>query len=184
MRPAWCRRQHEENRHFDPQSGHGELEAMVSNANDVQVVLRLARAGDSRQLAIIAQEAYGKYRGLVDEPPAPILLDYDDVVSSGRTHVAVEASRILGMVTIEPDDHHLILRNLAVRPSSQGRGIAKRLVSLVEDMARASGLKGVRLWTRAEMVDNISFYKSLDYTITHSEQNEKAHRVFFCKELE
>jgi ribosomal protein S18 acetylase RimI-like enzyme len=156
---------------------------MAGIANDAQVVLRSARAEDSRQLAEIAREAYGKYLGLVDEPPAPILLDYDDVASSGRTHVAVEAGRILAMVTIEPDDAYLILRNLAVRPSYQGRGIGRMLVSLVEDAARAAGLRGVRLWTRAEMVDNISFYKSLDYIVTHSEQSEKAHRVFLRKEL-
>lgn len=157
---------------------------MVSIGNNAHVVLRPAGPDDSPQLAEIAREAYGKYLGLLDEPPAPILLDYDEVASSGRTYVAVEADEVLGMVTMEPREPHLILRNLAVRPSRQGRGIGRILVSLVENTAREGNLRGVRLWTRAEMSDNIAFYKGLDYVVTHSELTEKARRVFFCKELE
>jgi ribosomal protein S18 acetylase RimI-like enzyme len=156
---------------------------MASNAKDTRLVTRPAVAADSGELAEIAREAYGKYLDLVDEPPAPILLDYDQVAASGRTHVAVADGRILGMVTVEPDDPYLILRNLAVRPSCQGQGTGKRLVALVESMARSAGLKGVRLWTRAEMTDNIAFYRALDYEITHSEKNERSHRVFFCRDL-
>ncbi|MFG2222715.1 GNAT family N-acetyltransferase [Streptomyces sp. NPDC048644] len=151
--------------------------------NDTDVVLRPARPEDSRQMASLAQEAYGKYVDLVDEPPAPTLLDYEDVAAAGRTHVAVDAGEIVGMVTVEPSDPHLILRNLAVRPSCQGKGIGKKLVSLVENMAQVADLKGVRLWTRAEMIDNIAFYERLHYAITHSEQTAEANRVFFCKEL-
>jgi len=156
---------------------------MVGIGNNAHITLRPAGPDDSGQLAEIAREAYGKYLEMLDEPPAPILLDYDEVAASGRTYVAVEADRVLGMVTVEPGEPHLILRNLAVRPSRQGGGIGRVLVSLVEDMARENDLSGVRLWTRAEMSDNIAFYKGLDYVVTHSEQTEKASRVFFCKEL-
>lgn len=147
-----------------------------------QDVLRPARPGDGMLLAALAQEAYGKYQGMLAEPPAPVLLDYDAVASSGLTYVAENARDVVGMVTIEPDDPYLILRNLAVLPSRQRRGLGKRLVRLVEDMAVARGLRGVRLWTRAEMHDNIAFYRSLDYTITHSEQTAEAHRVFLLKQ--
>lgn len=143
---------------------------------------RPASVQDSRQLEEIAREAYGKYLGLVDEPPAPLLLDYREVAASGRTHVAVSDDGVIGMVTVEPDDPYVILRNLAVHPVCQGQGIGKKLVVFVEEMARSAGLKGVRLWTRAEMVENISFYRRLGYVITHAERNEHAHRVFLCKE--
>jgi ribosomal protein S18 acetylase RimI-like enzyme len=146
-------------------------------------MLRLARPEDSRQLAEIAQEAYGKYAGMLDEPPAPLLLDYENVASSGQTYIAVESDEILGMVTVERDSPYLILRNLAVRPSCQRGGIGRRLALLVEDIARADNLKGVRLWTRAEMHENIAFYKSLDYVVTHSEQTTTSDRVFFYKEI-
>lgn len=146
-------------------------------------MLRLARPEDSQQLTVIAKEAYGKYLDQVDEPPAPILLDYDQVAASGRTYVAEEAGEVQGMVTVEPDDPNLILRNLAVRPRCQGLGIGKKLVSLVEELARQNDLKGVLLWTRAEMSDNIAFYTRLDYVMTHTEQTPQANRVFFHKEL-
>ncbi|MET8183484.1 GNAT family N-acetyltransferase [Streptomyces sp. NPDC005336] len=148
------------------------------------VALRSARGWEHDQLAEIAREAYGEYLGLVDEPPAPLLLDYREVAASGQCHVAVTAEEIVGMVTVETADPYLVLRNLAVRPSAQGKGVGRKLVELVEEMARSAGMRGVRLWTRAEMVDNISFYRELQYDITHSEKNERTHRVFLCKELE
>ncbi|MGV4985725.1 GNAT family N-acetyltransferase [Streptomyces sp. NRAIS4] len=157
---------------------------VASTTNGAQLVTRPAEVSDSGQLAEIAREAYGKYLDLVDEPPAPILLDYDQVAASGRTHVAVADGRILGMVTVEPDHPYLILRNLAVRPSCQGQGIGKKLVTLVECLAQSAGLKGVRLWTRAEMTDNIAFYQALQYIVTHSEKNERSHRVFFCRDFD
>ncbi|MFE6052611.1 GNAT family N-acetyltransferase [Kitasatospora sp. NPDC056446] len=156
---------------------------METAPHGASVRIRPAAAPDSEALAEIAQEAYGKYLGLVDEPPAPLLLDYREVAGSGRCHVAVSADGTLGMVTVETGDPYLVLRNLAVRPSCQGQGIGKRLVALVEDMARSAGLRGVRLWTRVEMVDNIAFYQGLDYVVTHTEQDEHSHRVFLRKEF-
>ena len=155
---------------------------MADIVDETQVRTRLARPDDSRELAEIAQEAYGKYTQVLIEPPAPLLLDYKKVASSGRTYVA-EATELLGMVTIEPDGSYLILRNLAVRPACHGRGIGRKLVSLVEELARAGNMRAVRLWTRAEMHDNIAFYNRLNYVITHHEQNAQANRVFFYKEL-
>jgi GNAT superfamily N-acetyltransferase len=144
-------------------------------------VLRVATSSDSAQLAELAHGAYGRYLGLVDEPPAPMLLDYEQVAAAGRTYVEVVADEIQGMVTVERDDPNLILRNLAVRPSLQGHGIGRRLAEFVEQLALDSGLSGVVLWTRAEMADNIAFYRKLGYTLTHSEISTKANRVYFHK---
>lgn len=156
---------------------------LVRIVDNAHITLRPALHGDGRQLAEIAQEAYGKYLDLVDEPPAPLLLDYEEVAAAGRTHVALGGHRLLGMVTVEHQDDHLVLRNLAVRPSAQGRGIGRRLVAMVEEMASEDSLHGVRLWTRAEMTDNVAFYHRLGYVVTHSERTENAHRVFFRKHL-
>jgi ribosomal protein S18 acetylase RimI-like enzyme len=157
--------------------------SMASPAGRVEAVLRIAGPADSRRLALIAQEAYGKYAGLLDEPPAPTLLDYDAVAAAGRTYVAVESGEIEGMVTVEESDGYLILRNLAVRPAAQRKGIGRRLVALVEELAATRRLAGVRLWTRAEMSDNIAFYRGLDYALTHVERSATATRVHLRKEL-
>lgn len=156
---------------------------MEGIVNNIQILLRRARPEDGRELAEIARQAYGKYVDMLVEPPAPLLLDYERVAASGRTYVAEEAGVLLGMVTVEPDGDALILRNLAVRPARQVRGIGRKLAMLVEDLAREGGMSAVRLWTRAEMHDNIAFYKRLDYVFTGSEQNAQANRVFFRKDL-
>ena len=131
--------------------------------------------------AEIARQAYGKYLGTLVEPPAPILLDYTLVAAGGRTWVADCGDDSLGMVTIEPDEPDLILRNLAVIPAWQGRGIGSMLTAWVEDLARSTGMRGVRLWTRCEMGENIAFYQRLEYVVTHYERGAEANRVFFYK---
>jgi GNAT superfamily N-acetyltransferase len=143
--------------------------------------LRQARPEDGERLAEIARQAYGKYRGMLVEPPAPILLDYELVAADGSTWVADCGDDSLGMVTVEPDEPDLILRNLAVIPAWQGRGIGSMLTAWVEDLARSTGMRGVRLWTRCEMWDNIAFYERLQYVVTHYERGAETNRVFFYK---
>lgn len=143
--------------------------------------LRQARPDDGQRLAEIAREAYGKYRERLVEPPTPILLDYELVAAGGRTWVAESGDGVLGMVTVEPDEPDLILRNLAVIPAWQGRGIGSLLTVWVEDLARSTGMRGVRLWTRCEMGDNIAFYERRRYVVTHYERGAEANRIFFHK---
>jgi ribosomal protein S18 acetylase RimI-like enzyme len=146
-------------------------------------VFRLATAEDGDELAALAMSAYGGYLDQLAEPPAPMLLDYAVVAAANRTHVAVRDGVIAGMVTVEEDGTDLVLRNLAVLPSFQGRGIGRGMVAFVERLARERGHHCIRLWTRVEMRANIDFYVALDYAVTHTEQGGGANRIFFRKEI-
>lgn len=134
-------------------------------------------------LAAIAGEAYGKYTGRFDEPPAPTLLDYEDVARTSEVFVYADGDELLGMVTIErsPSEEFLILRNLAVRTAAQGAGIGKSLTDYVESEARESDAAGVRLWTRSEMRENIRFYTRLGYRETHTDTDGRSSRIHLAK---
>jgi len=146
-------------------------------------MFRLATSEDGDELAALAVLAYGGYLDQLDEPPAPMLLDYAVVAAAGRTHVAVWDGVIVAMVTVEEDGADLVLRNLAVLPSFQGRGIGRRMVEFAERLARERGHRCIRLWTRVEMRANIDFYVALDYAVTHTERGGGANRIFFRKEI-
>ena len=146
-------------------------------------MIRLATSSDRRHLAHIADRAYSKYVKILQTPPAPILLDYARVANEGNTYVLVEGGEICGMVTCSEEKSQLVLRNLAVLPRHQGKGIGRRLADFVEMEARRRNLDNIYLWTREEMVDNINFYLKLGYEIVHTERTKQFARVYFNKKI-
>ena len=95
----------------------------------------------------------------------------------------VKPSDNYGVVSVEIDQSSIVLRNLAVRPSFQGKGIGRKLVDFVERKGKEHNLLRVRLWTREEMTDNIRFYRQLDYEVTHFERTKKYSRIFLEKNI-
>lgn len=61
------------------------------------------------------------------------------------------------------------MENLAVAPAHQRKGIGHRLMAHVEALARAHGLKLVRLYTNKAFASNLAFYHSLGYAIEREE---------------
>ena len=74
-----------------------------------------------------------------------------------------------GLIELIPASDHLLLENLAVAPAHQRKGLGRRLMARVEALARASGVKLVRLYTNKEFASNLSFYRKLGYTIEREE---------------
>ena len=87
------------------------------------------------------------------------------------------------MVTCFAEEDYFLLRNLAVLPECQGKGLGRKLVEFVESEARRRALTEVRLWTREEMSDNIQYYQRLGYSVTHRGIVDDCARVYFRKSL-
>ena len=143
-------------------------------------MIRLATLEDRDSL----DEAYSKYLDHLLTPPDPILLDYEKVAASGQTYVIDNEGLICGMVTCTEEPKALVMRNLAVLPAHQCKGVGRRLATFVEEEALRRHRIQVRLWTRTEMEDNIRFYLRLGYDITHRELSKECSRVFLTKTLD
>jgi ribosomal protein S18 acetylase RimI-like enzyme len=146
-------------------------------------MIRLATTDDASVMHRIATLAYGKYTNRLDRPPLPMSYDYEQITKEKNTYVLVDASSVVGMVTYIPHADHVLLRNLAILPELQGRGYGRTLVEFVESEATKRNLVEVRLWTRAEMSENISMYERLGYTVTSRATVDGYARVYFAKQL-
>lgn len=77
------------------------------------------------------------------------LLEAVELPSKGLEHtegwVAEEGGRLLGHVALERKEDAAVLRSLAVKPSAQGQGLARRLMDLAE---REAGDRILLLRTR------------------------------------
>jgi GNAT superfamily N-acetyltransferase len=147
------------------------------------VTVRPAGQGDADVLRRIAAAAYQPYVARIGRPPAPMTADYDQAVRSGHAWLAVQDGQPVGFAVLIAQPGYLLLENVAVLPTAQGRGIGARLLGLAEEHARSLGLGEIRLYTNEAMTENLAYYPRRGYTETHRAEQDGFRRVFFRKPL-
>jgi ribosomal protein S18 acetylase RimI-like enzyme len=81
----------------------------------------------------------------------------------GHVLVAEAAGQIVGTVSGLEEHEALHVCSLAVHPDWQGRGIARRLMEALEDIARQQACHKLWLQTAWAMAEAIALYERLDY---------------------
>jgi ribosomal protein S18 acetylase RimI-like enzyme len=146
--------------------------------------VRLAAPGEAATLRAIAGEAYQRYVPRIGREPAPMWADYDAVVRSGEAWVAVDQGQVIGLTVLIAQPDHLLIENLAVRPSWQGPGVSSCLLAMAEDQSRRLRVAEIRLYTDVAMTENLAYYPRHGYTETHRAEQDGFRRVFFRKRLD
>jgi GNAT superfamily N-acetyltransferase len=147
------------------------------------VIFRPATPDDLAQVRDIAAAAYAVYTPRIGRPPAPVSADYAGAIERGEVWVAAGTGELLGLLVLVPQGDHLLLENVAVRPSAQGTGLGSRLLALAEQEAARGGLTEIRLYTNVAMTENLAFYPRRGYTLTHRAEQDGYQRAFFSKQL-
>jgi GNAT superfamily N-acetyltransferase len=124
--------------------------------------------------------AYGHWAEVIGMRPLPMDADYGRLIGEGHVFVVGPAD---GLIVLVPEDGVLLVENVAVRPSSQGRGVGRSLLAFAERRARVLGLPALRLYTNEKMTSNISLYTSLGYRETARELHAGRHTVHMRKDL-
>jgi ribosomal protein S18 acetylase RimI-like enzyme len=146
------------------------------------VAIRIAEPHDAVAVRALVQRAYDHYVPRIGLRPAPMDADYEELARHGLVHVA-EATGLAGVLVLRGEPNHLLIENVAVEPSKQGRGIGRALMRFAEQEAHRLQLAEVRLYTHERMVENIAFYESLGYEETERRAEKGFKRVFLCKRL-
>jgi GNAT superfamily N-acetyltransferase len=147
------------------------------------LALRPAVPADVDVIRAVAVAAYEGYVSRIGQMPAPMIADYDRSVRDGNVWSVVEGTEVAGFTVLIVAQDHLLLENVAVLPSKQGRGIGTLLLDLAEQQARLHGLREVRLYTNEAMTENLAYYPSRGYVETHRAQQDGFNRVYFHKAL-
>ncbi len=145
--------------------------------------LRRAVSADVPSLVKLAYAAYGRYVARIGRPPAPMTADYDKLVAQAEIWVTEDETELVGLLVVIENPGHLLLDNVAVIPSAQGRGIGAGLLRHAEKRARERGLAEIRLYTNAAMTENLAYYARHGYVETHRAEQDGFQRVFFSKQL-
>jgi ribosomal protein S18 acetylase RimI-like enzyme len=146
-------------------------------------IIRPAEIQEAGTVTMLVREAYAKYVGRIGREPAPMLVDYEAAILAGEAWVLVEGDETSGVLVMRPDNDHLFVETVAVRPDRQGSGLGRRLMAFVEEAARDRGLREIQLYTNEKMEENLPFYRSLGFEETGRRLDEGYRRVFMKKRL-
>lgn len=145
--------------------------------------IRPALPDDAAAVAACVRAAYAGYVALIGREPAPMGADYAALIAAAAVWVADDAGEVVGVLVLHERGTALLIENVAVHPSRQGRGIGRALVAFAEEQARAAGLAEVTLYTNARMTANLRFYPALGYAETGRRAEDGFDRVFYRKRL-
>jgi ribosomal protein S18 acetylase RimI-like enzyme len=145
--------------------------------------IRPAEIQEAGAVTMLVREAYAKYVGRIGREPAPMLVDYEAAILAGEAWVLVEGDETSGVLVMRPENDHLFVETVAVRPDRQGSGLGRRLMAFVEEAARGRGLREIQLYTNEKMEENLPFYRSLGFEETGRRLDEGYRRVFMKKRL-
>jgi GNAT superfamily N-acetyltransferase len=143
--------------------------------------MRPATGADLPAIHALIADAYSKYLGRMDQPPAPMLRDYAAAIRSGTTWVAGDP--VIGVISLLPTDDGLEIENVAVHPSAQGTGLGRRLLAFAECQARRQGHTRLFLYTNEVMTENLAIYARLGYTDFGRRTEDGYRRVYMERHL-
>lgn len=150
---------------------------------DKIVTIRKAEAGDVEPVRSCVVAAYSTYLSAMDQRPAPMLDDYEQLIEDGLVRVAEIDGVLRGAIVLWPRDDHLYVDNIAVHPDAQGTGVGGRLLTVADDECRSAGLSEIRLYTNEVMADNVRYYKRRGFVETHRATDNGYRRIYFSRQL-
>jgi GNAT superfamily N-acetyltransferase len=148
-----------------------------------RIALRRARPADAAAITACVCEAYLHYIERIGRQPAPMLVDYAEVIEHHQVHVAVQGEAVVGVLVLAQTEEGFCLDNVAVRPSSQGKGVGRLLMGLAESEASRQGFGSIYLFTHELMTENRALYGKVGYVEYDHRVVDGYPRVFLRKAL-
>lgn len=142
--------------------------------------LRTAVRSDASWVTDLIRQAFEHYVERIGKVPAPMLRDHGEAIERSETYVPDGND---GVIVLVPQEGHLLVRDVAVRPSAQGQGLGTRLMQFAEVRAAELGFDELRLYTNQAMWENIRFYTRLGYRELERFEKDGYRRVRFGKTL-
>jgi ribosomal protein S18 acetylase RimI-like enzyme len=132
----------------------------------------LADTEDIERVRALTIRAYEKWVLITPRKPRPMTADYSVSFQTNRFDLLLENNVLVGLVETVPQGDELMIVNVAVEPTHQGRGFGHLLMQHAEELARLSSLSATRLYTNKLMTENVALYEKLGYQFEKETQHE------------
>ncbi len=131
--------------------------------------LRRGVAADAPAIRALTRLAYAKWTPVIGREPKPMTADYEAAARAHRFDLLYVGAELVGLIETIPQSNHLLIENVAVSPSFQGRGSGRKLIAHAEQTAASSGMGEIRLYTNKLFAENVRLYRRLGYRVDREE---------------
>ncbi|HEV7370756.1 GNAT family N-acetyltransferase [Arenibaculum sp.] len=145
--------------------------------------LRRATAADAPAVRHLTRLAYARWVPVIGREPKPMTADYADAVRRHRIDLLYLDGGLAGVVETAARPDYLLIENVAVSPSFQGRGLGRRLIAHAEHLAAELGYGEIRLYTNKLFAENLRLYDRLGYRVDREEAFGGGHLVHMSKPI-
>ena len=133
---------------------------------------KIAEPKDAWLIHELMIQAFSEYKNEV--PPSSALDETVDSIidameNGEKSLIAFSENIPVAMVRFQLKEDGLYFYRLSVIPEKQGKGIAKKLLQSLEEIAKKEGLTTIYCKVRLNVPRNIYLYQSLGYEITNEE---------------
>lgn len=146
--------------------------------------LRRAEPRDVPEIKNLTRAAYAPWVDVIGREPLPMIADYDAAIENHIIELAVEAGELRGLIEMVEEPDSLLIENIAVAPSYQGRGLGSALLRHAEKWADKLGLPTLRLYTNQKFQSNIALYERFGFWVESTEPFKEGWTVYMRKSLE
>ncbi len=145
--------------------------------------IRLAVKADVSEISKVVHGAYSHYISRMNCKPAPMETDYTDAVEKAIVWVLQVGQDIAGLIILQDKKDHILVSNVAVATTHQGKGFGKKLLDFADTYTLQKGLFELRLYTNEMMHENLAIYAKLGWIEYDRAEQEGFRRVFMKKQL-
>ena len=146
-----------------------QLPGPPPRAGAIRARLRRAAPADAAAVRALTRAAYAKWVGLIGREPRPMTADYEAAVRDHLVDLLIQDAEPVALIEMRLEADHLLIINVAVLPSCQGRGYGRALLAHAEDCARAAGRNEIRLYTNGSFTENVRLYERVGYRVDREE---------------
>ena len=98
-----------------------------------------------------------------------MIADYDAAVRDHVVDMLILGRKLVALIEMRTQPDHLLIVNVAVSTSYQGRGHGRNLLVHAENFARLLGLEKVRLYTNGSFTEDLELYRGVGYEVARQE---------------
>lgn len=142
-----------------------------ASKNSGHKTIRRATTADAVTVRELTRAAYAKWVPVLGREPRPMTADYDAALREHLVDLLHVGGEAVALIEMAPKADHLLIVNVAVAPTYQGKGYGSALMAHAEEVARTLNLNEMRLYTNALFAENLRLYSRLGYRVDREEKH-------------
>ena len=146
--------------------------------------LRRAVMADAPAIRRLTRDAYAKWVPVIGREPKPMTADYVAALRNHRIDLLHLDGKLAALIETILEVDHLLIENVAVSPTLQGRGLGRKLMAHAEQLAVSQGQTEIRLYTNKMFAENVQLYRKLGYRVDREEAFSGGIVVHMSKQIQ